>query len=57
MTTEIRKTRKLAGSAQHGHLFQLVGDWQGTARTWFEPGKIGDESPIAGSIRPILDDS
>ena len=55
MTTGSRKTKELEGSAQHRHLSQLVGEWQGTARTWFEQGKLGDESPITGSIRPVLD--
>lgn len=55
MVTQVRKTKELDGSVQHGHLSELVGEWQGTARTWFEPGKPGDESPIAGTIRPILE--
>jgi hypothetical protein len=38
----------------HHLLALLVGDWQGTARTWFEPGKLADESPIQGSFRSIL---
>lgn len=33
----------------------LVGTWEGTSRTWFEPGKLADESKITGTIRPILD--
>ncbi|GAB4559136.1 MAG: DUF1579 domain-containing protein [Haliangiales bacterium] len=32
-------------------LAQLVGSWAGTAKTWFEPGKLADESPITGTIR------
>ena len=36
-------------------LKSLVGSWEGTCRTWFEPGKLADESKIKGTIRPIMD--
>jgi len=36
-------------------LESLVGSWEGTCRTWFEPGKLADESKVKGTIRPILD--
>ena len=36
-------------------LKSLVGSWEGTCRTWFEHGKLGDESKVKGEIRPILD--
>ncbi len=36
-------------------LKSLVGSWEGTCRTWFEPGKLADESKIKGKIRPMLD--
>ena len=32
---------------------RLQGDWVGSAKTWFEPGKLGDESEIEGTIRPF----
>jgi len=35
-------------------LNSMVGAWEGTCRTWFEPGKLADESKISGKIRPIL---
>ena len=35
-------------------LKSLEGNWEGTVRTWFEPGKLEDESKIKGSIRPLL---
>jgi hypothetical protein len=38
----------------HHRLNQLVGEWEGTTRTWFEPGKPADESPWRGTIRPAL---
>ncbi len=36
-------------------LKSLVGSWEGTCRTWFQPGKLADESKIKGTIRPMLD--
>jgi hypothetical protein len=36
-------------------LKSLVGSWEGTCQTWFEPGKLADESRVKGEIRPILD--
>jgi hypothetical protein len=38
----------------HGFLNALVGAWQGTARTWFKPDELADESPISGTIRAAL---
>jgi hypothetical protein len=35
-------------------LKSLVGSWEGTCRTWFEPGKLADESKVKGTIRPVL---
>ena len=35
-------------------LNSLVGSWEGTCRTWFEPGKLADESKITAKIRPLL---
>lgn len=55
---EERMSDKLAKSKQdgpHALLAGMVGKWKGTARTWFEPGKLADESPIAGETRLILD--
>lgn len=36
-------------------LKSMVGSWKGTCRTWFEPGKLADESSVEGTIRPVLD--
>lgn len=44
-----------APGGAHHRLAQLAGSWAGTARTWFEPDKLADASPIAGTIRPVLD--
>ncbi len=36
-------------------LKSLIGVWEGTCRTWFNPGTLADESTIRGEIRPMLD--
>lgn len=32
----------------------LCGQWQGTCRTWFEPGKLADESAVQGTYEALL---
>ncbi|MEO8513795.1 MAG: DUF1579 domain-containing protein [Ignavibacteria bacterium] len=41
-------------SGVHKQFKELEGEWQGTAKTWFEPDVIGDESPVTGKIRSVL---
>ncbi len=41
-------------SGKHFLLAQFVGEWEGVARTWFEPDKIADESPVKGTMRLLL---
>lgn len=38
----------------HYELARLAGHWEGSTRVWFEPGVLGDESPMRGSIRLVL---
>ncbi|GAB4454951.1 MAG: DUF1579 domain-containing protein [Anaerolineales bacterium] len=45
---------KSSGSPHH-FLSQLAGGWTGTSKLWLEPGKLADESQVAGSIQLILD--
>ena len=47
--------RETKPSTPRDVLKSLAGSWEGTCRTWFEPGKPGDESKVKGEIRPILD--
>ena len=47
------ETSKTTGA--HFQLSRLVGNWQGTAKTWFDPSKLEDESPVSGTMKPILD--
>ena len=35
-------------------LKSLVGSWEGTCRTWFEPDTLADESAVKGTFRPVL---
>lgn len=39
----------------HFQLGKLEGEWEGTAKVWFEPGDPVDESPVRGNMRLILD--
>lgn len=40
---------------QKEFLKMLIGKWEGTCRTWFEPGKLADESEVAGEFVEVLD--
>ncbi|MFN2441027.1 MAG: DUF1579 family protein, partial [Chitinophagaceae bacterium] len=46
------ETSKASGA--HSLLSKLVGEWEGTTKTWFEPGKLADESAMSGSMKLIL---
>lgn len=51
MSQKLQTSRQ---SGPHYQLSRLVGNWKGTAKTWFEPPKVEDESPIKGTMRLIL---
>lgn len=34
---------------------KLIGTWEGTCLTWFEPGKLADESKVAGKFEQVFD--
>lgn len=36
-------------------LLKLVGSWEGTCQTWFEPGPPVDDSTVKGEIAPLLE--
>ena len=42
-------------AAEHRELERPAGTWEGTCRTWFEPGTLADESKVTGRFRPLLD--
>jgi len=33
---------------------KMIGKWEGMCKTWFEPGKLADESKISGEITGVL---
>ena len=33
---------------------KLIGKWEGTCKTWFEPGKLADESKVSGEFTNVL---
>ena len=55
---ESADTRSERGDVKEGNdvdiLKSLIGKWEGTCRTWFEPGKLGDESRVSGEFKPML---
>jgi len=47
---------KEAEKMKHEELFKkLVGKWNGPVKTWFEPGKLADESTVTGEFIVLLD--
>ncbi|TDH21676.1 DUF1579 domain-containing protein [Segetibacter sp. 3557_3] len=42
-------------SGIHYQLSRLAGNWEGNTKTWFEPDKLADESPMRGQMQTILD--
>lgn len=51
---ELRK-RKVSQMSPKALLEKLIGKWEGSSRTWFEPGKLADESKVAGEFMDVLD--
>lgn len=51
--TDKLQTSKNSGA--HGHLSKLVGNWEGITKTWLDPDKDADESPMKGTMRAVLD--
>lgn len=39
----------------HRGFAMMIGEWQGLARTWFEPNTLSDESLWSGQISPVLE--
>ncbi len=34
---------------------KMAGQWEGDCKTWFQPGKLADESKVAGKIEVVMD--
>lgn len=52
MGSKIREVKYTPDEAEKV-LKGLVGSWEGTTTTWFEPGSQPDVSPMRGTIRPL----
>jgi hypothetical protein len=48
-------TRKVTQMPKNETLKKLLGKWEGNCRTWFEPGKLADESKVTGEFVSVLD--
>lgn len=48
------KLKQSLKNGAHALLARMAGRWQGTARTWFEPGKLAETSPVRGQIKRVL---
>ena len=46
---------KVARMPQKVLFEKMMGRWEGNCRTWFEPGKLADESKVTGEITGVLD--
>jgi len=57
-TQDAAKAKTASGETKpatpKGVLKSLVGTWEGTCKTWFQPGKLADEAKVKGEIRPLL---
>ena len=42
-------------SGEHKQLNDLIGEWSGTTKTWFEEGDPVDTAATSGTIRPLFD--
>lgn len=49
------KFEESKGNGPHARLAELVGEWHGTTKTWFEPDVLADESPMSGKMSALLD--
>jgi len=47
--------RKVSIMTQKELFKKLIGKWEGNCRTWFEPGKLADESKVTGEFVDVLD--
>jgi hypothetical protein len=50
-TTQLKETRM----SQKVLFEKMMGRWEGDCRTWFEPGKLADESKVTGEITGVLE--
>jgi hypothetical protein len=48
------KFEKSLADGPHHKLSQLIGEWRGPTKTWFEPGKLADEQMTRGTIKAVM---
>jgi hypothetical protein len=48
-------TQQVAQMSPNELFKKLIGKWEGNSRTWFEPGKLADESNVTGEFVDVLD--
>ena len=49
--SELKRVKQMPSEKMLG---TLIGEWKGNCRTWFEPGKLADESEVAGQFESVL---
>ncbi len=55
-TNNDQTTQSKGARMSQKELFEkMIGRWEGNCRTWFEPGKLADESKVTGEITGVLD--
>ena len=54
-TNDQTNTSPDATSTPQAFLDSLVGSWEGTCRTWFQPGTLADESVVKGDFQLMVD--
>jgi hypothetical protein len=51
---DLNKQQEVSSMSQKMLFEKLIGKWEGTCRTWFEPDKLADESKVTGEISKVL---
>jgi hypothetical protein len=55
MTAPAEEEKKVEKLAQKDLFEKLVGKWTGNCKTWVQPDKLADESPVVGEFTKVLD--
>ena len=54
ITDTTTQARKEDHRMEQEFLNSLVGQWEGTCKTWFRPGELADESKVSGQFKPLM---
>lgn len=52
---EKSRQSEVANMKNQSFFEKLIGNWEGTCRTWFEPDKLADESKVTGKFETVFD--